>query len=178
MIRPKIYYPSSHIIESLYTTGKEYQLESGTEYIGFYHKYIDGFVATEATYNSTTSKKLVKYIDKSVQPDNYQYNSLIQEKSKELTSPYQYYPIPKKGDEKITRYFLKQRNSQEIIEINKDQYGLWKQNKIDRALYVAIELDWKLTGIDVYEKNKNTVELKNKEMNGLTNFLTDYLELT
>ena len=76
-IRNKIYYPKSHIVENLYTAGKEWMTEDGTEYIGYYHRYIDGKVASGAVYVRSQSVKLIKYVNVAAQPDNAVYNTLI-----------------------------------------------------------------------------------------------------
>ena len=65
-IRPKIFYLDSEITFGLYTSGKEYMLPNGTEYIGWYHKYNDGMVMTESTYDINKSKFLVKLINDEV----------------------------------------------------------------------------------------------------------------
>ena len=87
-VRNKIYYPKSHIVENLYTSGKEWMTEKGEEYIGYYHKYIDGKVASGAVFSKTQSVKLIKYINHVIQPDNALYNSLVK-KTSEFLSPRQ-----------------------------------------------------------------------------------------
>ena len=76
-VRNKLYYPQSQIVTNLYTSGKEWMTEKGQEYIGYYHKYIDGKIASGAVYVKDQSVTLIKYIDHVVQPDNALYNSLI-----------------------------------------------------------------------------------------------------
>lgn len=194
--RNKLYYPSTHIITNLYTSGQEWMFENGEEYVGYYHQYIDGAVMSGATYEINTSQNLIPYIDLILQPDNAIYDIL---KQKDLyTSPKQIYPITKIDDYeagKITRYFIKRRNFstfQDIMEIDKDQYKSWSQSKsgIDEALYDAITLDWKLTGplrdntdsdntvYGVYDTNQRMVALKNRSFSGLREFLTDFIELS
>lgn len=196
-VRNKLYYPQSQIVTNLYTSGKEWMTEKGQEYIGYYHKYIDGKIASGAVYVKDQSVTLIKYIDHVVQPDNALYNSLIKTKFTPI-SPKQIIPIPTADDYEIgkfTRYFLRRRNYstyEDIIEINEAQFKLWKRtgSGIDTSLYQGLELQWKLTGplnditttinteYGVYDTNKRLVLLKDYEMAGLKNFLTDYIELT
>jgi len=195
-MRNKLYYPSTHIIPNLYTPGKEWMYEDGTEYTGYYHRYIDGAIMSGAAFQPNTSKTLIPYLDITKQPSNAIYDTL--KKKQTYTSPYQTYPIPLLSDYesgKITRYFLKKRNIstfQDIIEINNDQYKLWLQPKsgIDESLYNAISLDWKLTGpfrdageqenavYGVVDTNYRMIELKNRSFSGLRDFLTDFIELS
>ena len=194
--RNKLYYPKSHITTNLRTDGKEWMLEDGTEYKGFYHKYIDGTVLTGAVFHKTESKKLIPYIDKVTQPNNIEYDSL--KKKPIAKSPHYIFPIPTSDDYskgKITRYFIRRRNDvnpANIMEIDKDQFLSWKKPNfgIDNDLYIATELDWKLTGprfddrssvniiYGVEDTNKRMVKLKDDEYPGIKNFLTNYIELT
>jgi len=196
-VRNKLYYPQSQIVTNLYTSGKEWMTEKGHEYIGYYHKYIDGKIASGAVYVKDQSVTLIKYIDHVVQPDNALYNSLIKTKFTPI-SPTQTIPIPTADDYEIgkfTRYFLRRRNYstyEDIIEIDEAQFKLWKRtgSGIDTSLYQGLELQWKLTGplnditttinteYGVYDTNERLVLLKDYEMAGLKNFLTDYIELT
>jgi hypothetical protein len=63
MARKKIYYPEGEIQRGLYTEGKEWMLEDGTEYIGDYHRYITNEVFTLSSYILGLSKKLIPYLD-------------------------------------------------------------------------------------------------------------------
>lgn len=195
--RNKIYYPKSHIITNLHTAGSEWMLEDGTEYKGYYHKYIDGTVLTGAVFNKTESKKLIPFVNKATQPNNIIYDR-IKKVNKNFTVPQQRIAIPVMDDYekgRITRYFIKRRNSmtyEDIFEVDKIQFKLLKQNKngIDNNLYIGIEMDWKLTGplndikegfnttYGVYDTNQRMVFLKDREFPGLKNFLTDYIEFS
>ena len=72
--RPKIYYPKAKITNNLYTKGREWMYEDGKEYIGYYHKYADGLVLTEAFYNTIRSEKLIPYTDIQRQESNVVYD--------------------------------------------------------------------------------------------------------
>ena len=195
--RNKIYYPKSHIITNLYTVGKEWMLEDGVEYKGYYHKYIDGTVLTGAVFNKIESKKLIKFVDKFVQPNTLVYDK-IKKPNKNFTVPQQRYPVLTMEDfekGKITRYFIRRRNStlqEDIYEVDEAQFKLLKRSKngIDKNLYLGVEMAWKLTGplndereqfnviYGVQDTNKRMVILKDREMSGLKQFLTDYTELS
>jgi hypothetical protein len=195
-IRNKLYYPKSHITTNLRTDGLEWMLEDGTEFKGFYHRYIDGTVLTGAVFNKSESKKLIPYVNRVAQPNNFEYDSIT--KKIRIIAPYYIFPTPTLDNYKegrITRYFLKRRNFssyQDIIEIDKDQWLKLKQydDGIDNTLYMSVKLDWKLTGplnddrstqnivYGVYDTNQRIVLLNDHEFSGLKNFLTDYVELS
>ena len=150
--RNKLYYPKTHVVTNLYTSGKEFMLEDSTEYIGFFHRYIDGEIMSGAEYQRGFSKKLIPYVNVIDQPQTFIYDQL--KKRVKFVSPTYSFPvltIENYQEGKITRYFIKRRNFasySDILEINKQQYNLWNQSGsgIDEKLYDAISLDWKLTG--------------------------------
>ena len=192
--RNKLYYPKSHIVTNLHTNGKEWMFEDTIEYIGYYHRYIDGTILSGAVFNRTESKNLIPYVSIVNDPVNVVYNSLKPKLT--FKAPTTVYTIPELEDYetgKIVRYFLRRRNLasyEDIIEIGKDQYKLWKKSSggIDKNLYDAITMDWKLTGplydirdsvnivYGIFDTNKRMVELKTKDFTGLKDFLTDYIE--
>lgn len=194
--RNKLYYPESHIITNLNTVGREWMLEDGTEYIGYYHSYVDGTQMTGPVYHRTESKKLIKYVDAIRQPDNFIYNKL--KKRLEFKTPHYAFTLPTLEhyqDGKIVRYFIQRRNRstyEDIIEIDEAQHKLWANPKggIDNSLYNVLTLDWKLTGplyddhsgmdvvYGVYSTNQRMALLKNREFPGLKDFITDYIELS
>jgi len=193
-LRNKIYYPKSHITTNLRTDGREWMTEDGTEYKGYYHKYIDGKVLTGAVFSELESKTLIPYISKISQPEHFLYNSLIEKKV--FQTPQSRTNIPtleayKKG--KYNRFFLRRRNFtsfEDIIEIDEAQFDLWSvpDTGIDDSIYDAISISWKLTGplndqfspsgtvYGVLDTNRRLVFLKDRTFPGLKNFLTDYIE--
>lgn len=195
--RNKLYYPKSHIITNLYTTGKEWMLEDATEYKGYYHKYIDGTVLTGAVFNRVESKKLIPFKDRVKQPSSIVYDK-IKDPDRNFTVPQQRLPIPTMEDYekgKIKRYFIKRRNSitfEDIFEVDEFQSKLLKREKngIDNNLYLGVDMDWKLTGplndikeqyntiYGVYDTNRRMILLKDREFPGLKHFLTDYTEFS
>lgn len=197
-LRNKLYYPKSHIVTNLRTSGGEWMLEDGTEYIGYYHRYVDGTVLTGAVYNRTESKKLIPYVHVISQPNNFIYNKL--KKKEDYMNPHNTIALPTLDDYKegkFIRYILRRRNftgAHDLIEVDKTQFKLWKNPKggIDGDLYDALELDWKLTGplhdvfdakgnrkeAGVYDTNERIILLKEKDFPGISNFLTDYVEFS
>jgi hypothetical protein len=193
-MRNKIYYPKSHIIANLYTSGQEWMLEDGTEYKGYYHRYIDGKVLSGAVYSELESKTLIPYIKKTAQPENFLYNSLVAKKT--FQTPQAKINIPtlemyNKG--KYNRFFLRRRNFtsfEDIMEIDEKQFDLWsvRDTGIDDSIYDAISISWKLTGplndqpssngtvYGVLDTNRRLVFFKDRVFPGLKNFLTDYIE--
>jgi len=188
------YYTKEQTIENLETKGKEWQLENGVEYIGRYHRYIDGKVFTQASYSASRSVQLFPYIEQNTKTTDYE--ELVGKPSN--ISPKYFTPLISKKDfatGNINRYFIRVRNSvaaADIIEIDKQQFNLWKQQSggIDFDYYVAIELPWKLTGprfddistqpkkAGVEDTNRRIVFQKNPELPGIADLLTDYIEYT
>jgi hypothetical protein len=196
--RPKIYYPSSKIITNLYTKGKEWMFENGTEYIGYYHKYLDGLVLTEPYYSMVKSEKLVPYTTIQSQPNSVIYNSITTKSGAYNFAPVNVYTLPTVDDYSkgfFKRYFIYRRNLKDIykefFEVNDTQYKSWKTPKfgIDEILYNAFVIQWKLTGplhdviendqikeFGVYDTNRRLVYLNEKKFPMISKILTDYIE--
>ncbi len=190
------YYPKSYIIEGLFTKGKELMYLTGKEYIGPYHKYIDGISMTGSVYNEKTSEPLVKYQKNEKSEKQVVYDSVVKVKSVKFRSPKSIRLSLNLDDYKlgyIERFFVKKRNdiTSRIIEIDKDQYDLLGQTNvgIDNDLYFGISLKWKISGpeYDIIENGRvkvsgivdtNTRTLFSKEvsMPGIKNFLSDLRE--
>lgn len=194
-MRKKLYYPKSHIITRLHTTGKEWMTTDGIEYIGYYHKYVDGTILTGADYNQVTSVDLIPYIDIIAQPNNHLYKS-VTTNTNVFTAPKIHFPSLTVDDYKagfVTRYFIGRRNSRsDIMEIKVDQYNTINNptTGLDGSIYMGISFDWKLTGplhdikdgmnieYGVYDTNDRMVHLKDNDLIGLKQYLTDYVELS
>jgi hypothetical protein len=205
MARKRLYYPSSQITNNLYTAGKEFMTINNVEYIGFYHKYIDGSVMSGAVYDKVESKTLNNYIDTVQQPEFIIYNQSLNNgnQSKSTRSyniqPKFAYSAPIENDfitGTFKRYFIKRRNYtslSDIFEIDAEQFKLWRKVKtgIDETLYNAIEIDWKLTGplhdiVDndtivtygVSDTNERTIRSNSVMFIGLDKYITDFKEFT
>jgi hypothetical protein len=187
-MRQKAYYTTNEITSNLYTSGSQWQLEDGNEYIGLYHKYATGEVYTRATWNPTLSKKLVTY--KPAETNNLKYMDI----SKISVT----YMVPKstliypssvqRQSGSYTRYFIKKINDSNILEIDQLQYEAWQSRKIDPNLYIAIQITWSISGnIDdvrinniiqygVRTKNLNAIQQAKKTMPDIVFKLTNPLE--
>lgn len=127
--------------------------------------------------------------------DIYTYIELKNSYLLNYTKPIPYNPLPSKKDYEqtyIDRYFVKRRNSNDsIIEISKNQYNTLSQKEIgiDENLYIGTSLQWKIYGIlydkyendliieyGVYDTNKRTVQLKEKELPTLNKYLNQYAQ--
>jgi len=188
-MRQKAYYPTSEIQTDLYTSGKEWQFENGTEYIGLYHKYDTGEVYTQPEWNTNTSRKLIKYSNQSESVKTYRsINTSIQTK---FNSVYATYPLPTQQDrfnKSYIRYFIKKINDNNIIEIDKLQYDDWLSNKIDRNIYTAVTITWTISGEPadittgnvtapgIMTKNKTQLTTAEAVMPGISKKLSNLLE--
>jgi hypothetical protein len=177
--RPKIYYLQDQITTGLKTSGKEWMLQNGTEFKGYYHEYSDGMVMSGFDYDELTSEYLIPYQPQS----SFRYDTLTQTNVKNYITPQQYYPIPTTQDYEqgyVTRYFLRKVNniSDVIIEIDNIQFNKIG-SQIDPFLYEALALPWKITGFedDVERTNYKIVRKYNEDYLGLQKYLRNYLEL-
>jgi hypothetical protein len=193
--RPRPYYPRAHVTEGLVTRGKEWMTEDGTEYIGPYHKYIDGFVMTNSTYNESLSKKLIPYKDQTTDKDSFTYDKIkpiditkhVSPKSKRIT--------PSEDDlyaGSMKRYIVQRRNDvNQIFEVDDKQFKtLTQSNKgLNGSLYKGIELLWKIKGPEydikvgntiqtpgIIDTNRRTLINAETKLPGISNFLSDLTE--
>lgn len=145
-MRQKAYYTVSEITTNLYTAGKEWQLETGAEYVGLYHKYLTGEVYTQAMWNPSLSKKLVPYQQVTAETQaNIIYKTLISPTT-DYKTPVVKNVTPKPNTQYYDRFFIKKVNDLAILEIDETQYNDWKSKKIDPNLYVAVKLKWYISG--------------------------------
>lgn len=198
--RNKLYYPKTKITTNLYTPGKEWMLKDTLEeYIGFYHKYLDGLVLTEAVYGAK-SKKLIPYVDPVIQPRTPAYDKLKGIGTKTVVTPRLSYNVPTVDDYGkgfFKRYFIYRRNYKnylDFFEVDIEQWKSWKSNEpssIDKNLYNSFTIDWKLTGplrdiivdgqvktFGVYDTNRRLVFLNDKLCSFTSKILTDYIEFS
>jgi hypothetical protein len=188
MARLKIRYSLDEIIPNQYTFGGEWMTEDSVEYIGLYHKYTTGEVYTKPVWDSKLSKKLVTYVDTNTL--KYKYDLLKYNTPKTYTSVQPYKIVTTLTDYNlgyITRYFCKKRNESIIIEVSELQYNDWISMRIDNVLYDMITLKWYIAGsVDdefgvvtnygVQTKNKRAVDGAEKQMPGISLYLTNYLQ--
>ena len=187
-MRVKTFYSAEEITTNLYTPGLQYMTFSNVEYIGLYHKYTTGEVYTGATYNPRTSIKLIEY--KEQDPNVIQYNS-ISSVNLNFNSFKTYNVVITKDDITIgfiRRYIIKKNNESKFYEVDKKTYDDYQNNKIDQALYSAVELIWQITGNlndirdgsilipSVQSNNAKLIQAAERTMPGLSSYLTDLLQ--
>lgn len=199
-LRPRHYYPKSQITEGLYTPGKEWMLLDNTEYVGLYHKYADGTIMTQSTYNEKKSEYLIPFREiKNESSFIYDNITTAQDLVKSYNAPMHYRPKLTDNDIKqgyVIRYFIRRRNDSRspIYEVPAADYKtLMEKNKgLNGNLYYGVELKWKITGPEfdvkdskgnitqfgVRDTNKRTVQSKDILMPGLSTFLGELVELS
>jgi len=190
MGRFKTYYPASEITTDLYTAGKQWMTANNVEYIGVYHKYLTGEVYTRAQWQPGISVILMPYIDTTISNKNMPYLKLKPEIQLSRTSPTAHNVVATVNDYRrglLQRFFIKKRNDNAIIEINKQQFDSWKSDKIDKKLYIAIEIAWYITGpihdttsgitvLGVSTLNLRQIKLAAKTIPEIATYLTDPLQ--
>jgi len=159
-MRQKLFYSPDELTSNLYTTGSLLMYEDGTNYIGSYHLYSTGEVYTLGTWSSKQSIKLIPYVERD-NPINTVYNSL---KNVNIsTKPVlKHQPIITESDKEfgfVVRYFLKKVNEQLITEVSDKTYKNWKQGSIDKKMYIAVQLNWYITG-DIEDKNDGSALIR------------------
>lgn len=173
--RKKIYYPEGQIQKGLYTEGREWMLEDGTEYIGDYHKYITGEVFTKSSFIKNVSQLLIPFIDMSVKDlkQKFDYDTLVETPTSDFFSARYGITLPTQKDYDkgyFTRYFVKRHFDQIITEVTKDNFL-----ELEKQHYVKLELAWKLRG-NVEEINMKQVRTAERDIEGISNYLTNYSE--
>lgn len=177
-MRQKTYYDNSEITSNLYTTGSEWMFESGTEYIGLYHRYITGEVYTEATWNPQLSVKLIAYEDittsqyqyKKLNPVRVQYDSpaahVVNIRIEDINRGY------------ITRYFIQRTNTSQCIEIDETAYTKWQRREIDPYMYTAVSIAWYIAGdlAAVREANTQQIQLAQLTLSNIRSIMSDALQ--
>jgi hypothetical protein len=158
MSRLRLHYTPNQITKALYTTGSEWQTESGAEYIGPYHTYTTGEVYSETEWNPQKSIKLLQFVTESKDVSSYKQLKTI---TVQTQTPQSYTPIVNQNDRVagfVTRYFIKKTNESIIIEIDLQQYNAYLAKRIDKNLYQTIAIKWIITG-PLETQYKNGVEM-------------------
>jgi hypothetical protein len=170
--RSKLYYPKSAITENLFTNGGEYMFETGTMYVGYYHKYDTGETYTLPSWDANKSVKLLPYVDTSNLPVGRFENS-AQLKSyltsdlnmKRHTTPITSITVPMQEDYirgYFYRYFSEKRNdSKNITEINRNEFiNAGNVGGLNGFLYKVGKIKWHLIGDEYDTKNENGIVTK------------------
>lgn len=170
--RAKLYYPKSSITENLFTNGGEYMFETGTMYVGYYHKYDTGETFTLPAWDPNKSVKLLPYVDISNLPigkfengthlTSYLTSDLNMKRYKtpitSITTPTQEDYI--RGY--FYRYFSEKRNdAKHITEINKGEFlNSGNVGGLNGFLYKVGKIKWHLIGDEYDTKNENGIVVK------------------
>ena len=170
------------------TDGSEYITLDGTSYTGYCNLY-NGVLFTGVIYCEHSEQLFVKTNN----INNSEYSKFTNI-STVISSPKHITPSPSTADfttGKFIRYFVKRVNdpgTKSITEIDILQFTYFSQNST-YGLYQAIQLDWKLTGplydvykngmiiiYGVYDTNQRTINLKEKELPGISLVITDFTQ--
>ena len=191
-----MYISPSNIIETGYTNGTQFVIESNqTIYSGYYHKDKFGNYWTGETHTED-SEQLSNLLPESPIPANKPisfYNTLntLELPSTNINSDV---IIPSDDDYNkgfFSRYIIRYNNSVDykFIEVNKDNFKKIIQLPNISILYNATSVIWKLTGPlnDVYngnirvesgikDTNLRSIQESEKTFSGLSLYLTDPLQ--
>jgi hypothetical protein len=187
-MRQRLHYTPSQITNNLYTYGSEWALSDGTEYRGAYHRYSTGEVYTGPEWNEQLSKKLVEYVE---QPTNTHIYKTLKNVRTKFVAPVAVIPnitAEQRNSGVITRYFIKKINENIFTEIDQKQYTDWTIDILDSNLYLAISIQWAISGNKQTTFNgavqthgvveKNTIAIAQAEllMPGISLYLTNPLQ--
>lgn len=188
MSRQRLHYTPNQITKALYTTGSQWQTESGTEYIGSYHTYTTGEIYSETEWNPKKSIKLIPLVIESETVTTYKQLKTITPGKR---TPQSYTPIVTQNDRVagfITRYFIKKANETTIIEINLEQYNAYLAKEFDKNLYQTISIKWIITGSletqykngvkipSVAQQNLTAIQVAQQTMPGIISILTNPIQ--
>lgn len=188
MSRLRLHYTPNQITKALYTTGSEWQTESGTEYIGPYHTYTTGEIYSETEWNPQKSIMLLPFVTESKDVSSYKQLKTI---TVQTQTPKSYTPIVNQNDRVagfITRYFIKKTNESKIIEIDLQQYNAYLAKRIDKNLYQTIAIKWIITGTletqyrngvelpSVMQQNLNAIRVAQETMSGINIVLSNPIQ--
>ena len=188
MARIRSHYAKDEIITNLYTYGLEFMYDDNIEYIGPYHRYITGEIYTEATWNESTSKKLILYVNINTVKYRYKQLNTIKTSYKSFNEHILELTPADYDAGYVTRYFISKLNDRSIVEISKQTYDDYNGNLIDPSLYSAISIKWTIEGyqttqyqngitiIGVAEKNRSELIKAEQKLSGISIKLNNLLE--
>lgn len=172
MKRIKLAYNDSEIRTDLYTFGGEYATDDKVEYIGLYHEYIiTGERYTGATWNESTSRKLIKF-QADTGPDSI-YRKITQLKTKYDTPQPDRISVTttQRTAGQFTRYFLKNTVTGAIIEISESEQQKYQSKKLDTNLYELFSTPWQLKQQNVLQNETAIRQLTQRDAK-FSNILT------
>jgi len=190
------YYPKTRFIPNKKTSGNEFSLPDGSNYIGDYYITFDGNFYTGKNPQTKNSIKLTRLKQKD-EINNNLVNNYSTKKYTQLnpqielstfTEPKPFIPTITQQDfqnKKITRYFAKERKIRDykIIEIDFETYddilkrgGIYNYPKWD-----VVSIFWMITDNEkdkefTQNTNQRIINIKNKNFIGIREYLTDLLK--
>jgi hypothetical protein len=202
-----VFSKADSIFTNRYTSGGEYMLVNedpsavgnervqATDYIGYYHSYINGAVYTGKSY-SDLSRKLEPYqhtlldsvirIDDPIQrsENTKSYRILTERAFHNHTNPILYIPSPgidvyKNGA--FNRHFAQKRNTGELTEISLSAAQSYNNSNavgLSQFTYYVSNLSWSVTGTaqQVRDANLRVLALAEEDLPGISQYLSDPLE--
>lgn len=159
--------------------------EDGKEYIGAYHTYTTGEVFTQASFIRDVSKKLIPYKDITQQKvkEVFDYDKLPKkEQLSEHFFPSYSKATPIESDYLkgfVKRYYVRSMLNGIIMETSIRDYS-----KVKPEAFEKTTITWKLTGPindsgsepGVEDTNRRLVNLAEREVKGISNYITNFIE--
>ena len=168
-----------------------------TDYVGYYHQFPNGAVYTGRTYTAL-SRKLERY-QHTLLPEHPRLDArgtgMMSDNTKRyrlMTGrafhnhlvPEEFIPNPaaslyKRGN--FQRYFAQKRTDNSLIEISPTMFSSLNKNNasgLDQFTYYADTIAWSITGTakQVRDANMRVLARKERDLPGITNYLSDPLE--
>lgn len=185
-----MYIPKSKILNNKYTAGKEYIIAAtGKEYIGYYNVLFNGTVLSGKINTNEPNYKLIPYEERIISKTNsseiIEYDILTAKSFTFLkTAPLvkSHFPLLTENDYSqgfIMRYFSKNYQNQQIIEINQNTYNDLQQNdKYNNVIYNNVSLKWLIKGPKdyIYNENTKTIEATNRILVGIKIYLKNPIQ--
>lgn len=177
------FYRNNQILSDLYTSGNELVTSEFENYIGFYHRLPDNTIWSE----SFPDQNSIELFERTL----YEYDKYVTDYKKSLTQklnnyidPVPYYPMVTSIDYEypiLERYFVKNVNTNDIIEVDNSQYrsvNIRNILGIDGLLWKKGFILWNLYKEVAITENKKNVDMLETKFKGIKKYLTNYLEFT
>jgi hypothetical protein len=169
-----------------YSNGNEYvyRQKAGrepVEYIGYYYKTKNGNVYVGNNPSATPRIPLSTAPKSFFESENKRYFILTGNAFDRYSYPQYHFPSPTNANYKkgvFTRYFVKKKNEDTIIEISREAAAKYNNSNLEGTnsyLWKKMQLKWTISGPieDVRKVNQRVLEIKEQEMPGILNYLSD-----
>jgi hypothetical protein len=149
----KPYYGLHQITTGQYTSGNEFVLDDGSDYIGLYHVLPNGQVFTDPVPKLTSKQLFTKRAD--ISEVVKRYNRIVGEDASRYVSPVAFQPMPSANDYEfgeIQRFFVQRRNNPRttIVEIDSGQFNTINTSNlpgINGVIWNSIIIPWRISNI-------------------------------